>query len=222
MILELGYDVVLVATYSPLLPLLILSARFRSHPPVYRWLAANLFLSLCCDIAAQILHEFHINPNVANNFYVVVVILFQSFFFYHANNQPSLKRPLVYLNVFYFIFAALNLAFVQKWGINSYSDIFGGLFVLAFCILFFYKLLKDLPTQQLHKLPLFWIISALFFSYAGKLVIYTFSHYLVHYVGDDLGIIWLFHNFLTIIGNVVIAYGAWLNHKQLRSTSLSL
>jgi hypothetical protein len=222
MIKELGHQMMLMAVYSPAVPLLILLIRIDRQPIVFRWLAVVLSLSLVSDIGGLILFQLNLNPNLAFNMNGLFSLLVASLFLNSAIGRRRLPTFLILINVGYFALALSNILFLQKSGLNTYSDIFHALFILGFCITFFYKLLQDLPTQNLHKLPLFWIISAFFFSYAGKTVIYTFSHYLVNYLDDDLGIPWTFHHFLTIIGNLVIAYGAWLNHKQLRSTSLSL
>jgi hypothetical protein len=120
------------------------------------------------------------------------------------------------------VFGIVNFLFIQTKYVNSYSNSLHTLIILILSIVYFYKLLRDLPAQQLQRLPMFWIISGFFFSNAGKLVIYTVTHYLIHFVQDNMIIVWSFHNFLTIIANLLIGYGAWLNHKQLRSTSLSL
>ena len=173
-----------------------------------------------CDLSGQLLYVLEMNPNAAGNIYGLFSTLLLSIFFYYVLEKPSLKWALVVINVAYFLFAFTNTIFIQKAEINTYSQVFQSLYVLILSILFFYKLIVELPTQQLQRLPLFWIISAFFLSYAGKLVIYTTTYYLIHFEGDDLTIIWSFHNLLTIIGNFLIGYGAWLNHKQLKSTSL--
>ena len=222
MIGNLSYHILLASVYSPAVPLLILMIRIDRQPTAFRWLAVYFLLSLLSDVGSLLFMKFGLNPNIPGSVNGLFCISVLSVFFYQIMNQPSLKRMLTFVNIIYFAFALLNILFLQKSGVNSYSDIFHALFVLSLSILFFYKLLQDLPTQQLHKLPLFWIISAFFFSFAGKMVIYTFSHYLVNYVGDDLNIVWTFHNFLTVIGNLVIAYGAWLNWVQIKSSSVSL
>jgi hypothetical protein len=219
---QITYYLLQAATYSAMLPLLILSLKINRQPPELWWLAAFLAFSFMCEMAGMISVMIGSNPNIVGNIYWLLSISLISTFFFHALRRQSLKGPLIFFNVAYAVFALSNILFVQKADLNTYSQIINALFILCFCIMFFYKLLSELPTQQLHRLPMFWIISAFFFSYAGKLVIYTVSHYMIHFERDDLIIIWSFHNFLTIVGNLIIAYGAWLNHKQLRSAYLSL
>jgi hypothetical protein len=205
-----------------LVPLALLLLGFNRQPKVYLWLVISLLFSLMCDIAGRILILFSTSPNFSNTVYWLFSIIPITTFFYYAIKWRSLQAYLIVINIAYLLFGVVNYLYIQAESVNSYSNILHSLIILVLCIVYFYKLLKDLPAQQLQRLPMFWIVSAFFFSHAGKLVIYTVTHYLIHFVRDNLIIVWSFHNFLSIIANLLIAYGAWLNHKQLRSTSLSL
>lgn len=219
--MQLSYVLMVFATLTTSIPIIIFLLKIDRQPLMFKWLTILLCFSFVCDLIGQMLLYLKMNPNAAGNVYGLFGTLLLSIFFYYVLEKPSLKWALVVINVAYFLFAFTNTIFIQKAEINTYSQVFQSLYVLILCILFFYKLIVELPTQQLQRLPLFWIISAFFLSYAGKLVIYTTTYYLIHFEGDDLTIIWSFHNLLTIIGNFLIGYGAWLNHKQLKSTSLS-
>jgi hypothetical protein len=207
---------------TALMPFIIISIDLNRQPQAFVWLAFSLLFSVLCDVAARILIVLGISPNFSNAIYWQFILILVSLFFYHAINWRGVQFSLKVINFLYLLFAGVNFLFIQTSGVISYTNIFYSLIVLLLSILYFYKLLRELPAQHLQKLPLFWIVSALFFSNAGKLAIYAVTHYLIHFVKDNLIIVWSFHNFLTIIENVIIAYGAWLNHKQLRSTSLSL
>jgi hypothetical protein len=208
--------------FTALLPFIIISINLNRQPQVFLWLAYSMVFSVVCDVAGRILIELGISPNFSNTIYWLFGIVPVSLFFYYAINWKGLQFSLKAINFIYLAFALINFLFIQTEGVNSYTNILYSLIILVLSILFYYKLLRELPAQDLQKLPLFWVVSAFFFSNAGKLAIYTVTHYLIHFVKDNLIIVWSFHNFLTIIGNLLIAYGAWLNHKQLRSTSLSL
>jgi hypothetical protein len=105
---------------------------------------------------------------------------------------------------------------------NSYTYTIHTIVVLMLSVVYFFKLLKELPAEQLQKFPMFWIVSGIFFSHAGKLVIYAVTHFLIHVVKDNMIVMFSFHNFLTIIGNVIVAYGVWLNFKETRHAHASL
>ncbi|MBT1697281.1 hypothetical protein KK083_10365 [Fulvivirgaceae bacterium PWU4] len=124
-----------------------------------------------------------------------------------------MKRTFIFINILYFIFSLVNLLFLQKSSLHSYSQTLQSIIILFLCIIFYFKLLKELPTQQIQKLPLFWIVSGFFFSYAGKLVIYAITHYMIA-IGDDFILISIFHVSLTLIAYLIMAVGVWLNDKQ--------
>jgi hypothetical protein len=218
---QITYLVVMVAWLSGLVPLFIILMRIRDLPVEYKWLAVYFALSFLCDAAGRILYANDINPNYAANVYVFLNLIPFTFFYSYATRRRLMSPSLVVINIFFIVFCSMNLLFIQKFGINSYTFILNSLIILVLSILFFYRLLKDLPTEHVMALPLFWIMSAFFFSQSGKLVIFSVTNYMVEYLKDNLAIVWTFHNFLTIIANVLISYGLWLKHKQLRSTSLS-
>lgn len=203
-------------------PLVLIAFNLNRQPKAFIWLAIACAFSIACDVGGLLLIFAGYNPNYAASAYWLLGTMPLSFFFYYAINWEGLKASLSVINVLYFLFGLLNFLYIQTIAVNSYSNILHTLIVILLCIIYYYKLIKELPSVQLQRFPLFWVVSAFFFSYAGKLAIYTVTHYLIHFVKDNMVLVWSFHNFLTIIANLLIGYGAWLNHKQLRSTSLSL
>lgn len=205
------------------IPVGILWSNFNRQPVVWKWLAILLGFSLFIDCANLLVIFFELfHPNILPGIYYSLGTILYGIFFYTLVEWKTLKVPLILVNLVAAGFGLGNLFFIQRTSMNSYTYTVHAIVVLVLSVVYFFKLLKELPTQQLQRFPMFWIISGIFFSHAGKLAIYAVTHYLIHFLQDNLIIVWSFHNFLTIIGNVLIAYGVWLNHKQLRSTSLSL
>jgi hypothetical protein len=203
-----------------LFSVVLLIAGFNRQPLVYKWLAIALGFALAVDIAARVFWYVHISPNYSNHLFQLFVTALISVFFYHAVEWRSLKTFFITINILYFIFSLINLLYLQKSTINSYSQVLRAMIILLLCIIFFFKLLKELPTQQIHKLPLFWIVSSYFFSYSGKLVIYAITHYMIS-MGNNLMMTSIFHGFLTLIANLLVAVGVWLNYKQRAPTPLN-
>jgi hypothetical protein len=218
--LNFPFLLLIVSVSSHAVPAVILAFTFSRQPLAYKWLTASLFFSFFCDVAGVILMASKMNPNVSGNLNTIFGLTFISLFFYYLLSKRSLKGPLIFFNGIYIMLAFINTVMIQKDAINSYTLVFATLLILSLCILFFYKLLQDLPAQQLQRHSAFWIVSAFFFTYSGKLVIFAVVHYLIHYERDTTLLPWIFHNFLTIIANILLAYGAWVNHRQLKSTSL--
>lgn len=197
------------------IPLFLVLLKFKRQPNEFKWLAAFLSIYMLAEIVGRILYMIGINPNISGGIYWILSCSLISAFFYYSIEWKSLKFFLLIINVFYFLFSLSNFLFIQKLSHNSYSQTLESFIILTFSILFLYKLIKELPTQQISKLPLFWVISGFFFSYAGKLVIYGVSHYLIHTLEDNLIVIWAFHNFLTIVGNILITVGVLLQYRRL-------
>ena len=205
-------------TAASILPAVVLLWwHFKRQPSTLRWLAVLLLFSFVCDVAAFVLYHLRLNQNSAGAFYW----LFSTFIitgFFSRLVPLSFRRSFGMLNVIYVLFALTNIFLIQGERIQSYTQSIQAVIIITLCVGYFYVLMKELPTQQIHRLPTFWITSAFFFSYAGKLVIYAVVNYLTQYLKDNLVIIMNLHNLLTIIANIVFAYAAWLNHKQLKST----
>jgi hypothetical protein len=201
-------------------PLWLLFSGFNRQPLVYKWLAIALGFAFAIDVIARVLwymhvkwHIVHVNPNSTGHLYQLFGTALISVFFYHAIQWPHLKRYFFAVNILYFIFGLVNLLFLQKSSLHSYSQTLQSIIILFLCIIFYFKLLRELPTQQIQKLPLFWIVSGFFFSYSGKLVIYAITHYMIA-MGNDFILISIFHVSLTLIAYLTMAVGVWLNYKQ--------
>ncbi len=196
--------------------LYFLFAKFDKQPPAYRWLTYTLLFSFSCDMLSVALHLAHANSNIGGTLYSIGFVSFFSVFFYYVIGGKRVLRYLIGINIAYFIFVIYNAIYIQKLTINSYSSINGAGLILTFCVLYYFKLLRELPAQQVYHLPLFWVISAMFFAKSGKLVLYTVIQYLTAHYNDNLIKLWMAHNSLTIVENGFIAYGAWLQYRSLR------
>jgi hypothetical protein len=196
-------------------PLVLLISGFNRQPLVYKWLAIALAFAFVIDVIGRVSWFLDLAPNhnYSSHAYQLFATALISVFFYYAIEWRSLKRSFIIVNILYFAFSMINLLYLQKTGINSYSQVFRSIIILLLCIIFFFKLLKELPTQQIHKLPLFWIVSSYFFSYSGKLVVYAITHYMIS-LGDNFMVPSIFQFFLTLVANLIAAVGVWLYHKS--------
>lgn len=201
-----------------LLPVVLLLISFNRQPIEYKWLAIILLLSLCCDLTSEILFHLKMNVNLGGILYGILSPFFFSIFFYCTLKWKPLIKPLIIANIMMLTFSLMNMLYIEKTRGSSFSAIPKSLVILALSIAYYYKLLKELPTKKIQDLPLFWVISAFFLTTAGKLVIYAFREYLINIFNDDLIFLWSLHNFLSVLGNLLIGFGVWLQykHKQIR------
>ena len=67
--------------------------------------------------------------------------------------------------------------------------------------------MKDLPTVEVFRLPIFWVNVAVLVYFSGNLFVFMLSDYLVTVLKDNLIVYWSFHNFLSIVKNILLAIG---------------
>lgn len=123
--------------------------------------------------------------------------------------------------LFFTTCAVINLLFGQQNDINTYSMVLRSIILIGYCILYFYRLLVDLPVQHLQRVPMFWFNSAILIFNAGTLFLFLFTSYLVEVLNNDLLIYWTFHNILNIVQHLVIMVGLWQDLRNIKSRSSS-
>jgi hypothetical protein len=213
--------IVAIANLSTLLPVVILGLNLNHQPYNLRWLMILLSFSLLETLISLVLYTNGINPNYALSVFEFFSLSIYSCFFYYTLKWRRLKNALLAVNIICCLFAIVNFLFIQEKFVNGYNRTLQSLIIILFSLIFFYKLLKELPSQQLQKLPVFWIVSGIFFSHAGQLSISATTNYLIQVANDNMIVGWMIHYSLTIIANILIAYGVWVNYKQLKNSSVS-
>lgn len=188
------------------IPSVVLAFNFRRLQPAYKWLAFILWFSILCDIVAEIFYRTGIHVNFASSTYAILNPLFISGFFYYAIGWQKLLRWILAINVAYLLFAIPNFTFFQKIDINSYSYILEKLIIMGFSVIYYYKLLKELPQEKVHKIAMFKIVSIIFIINSAKLVLYSFVTYLTSSFKDNLLVLFTIHNAMSIIQSGVIAF----------------
>jgi hypothetical protein len=197
-----------------LIPIAFLLIRFNRQPIEYKWLAIVLLFSFSCDFVNEVQYQlFRFPVNIIGNAYIVISPILLSCFFYHALKWRSLKAPLVIFNVCYALFSILNFFLIQKFDINTYSAIAEKLLTMLLCILYYYKVIKELPAEKIYYFGLFWIVSSMFIVNSAKLVLYTFAHYLVVFK-DNLMVLWSIHNIMSIVYSLSIATGILVYYRN--------
>jgi hypothetical protein len=217
------YDLVFYCVWiSILIPIILLAKQFNHQPSKMRWLMVTLILSFIGDLLAELSAQFKILfVNFGGNFYGIMAPIFFAFFFASCLGWEKTGKSIIYTGVVLMLFALYNCFFLQGKNINSYSATLLSLFILALSIVYFYKLLKELPASRIQDIPLFWIISAFFFTHAGKLVFNIVTSYMTTILKDNLLVLWTFHNILTMIGIVAVTKGVWLQVRASNNNVVS-
>ncbi len=130
------------------------------------------------------------------------------------------KTLLTSVALLFFIFSIANLLLIQKNDINTFTISTSAFLLILYCILYYYRLLIELPAQHLHRLPMFWFSTAILIYNSGILFLTLFASYLVNVLHDDLLIYWTFHNILNIIQTLLVLIGLWQDLRNIKSPSL--
>lgn len=180
----------------------------------------GLFCMACAiaDLSSALLLTLKINPNYAASVFYIFALPLISIIYYMAIGRIH-KETLLCFSLICSVFGSINLFFVQKETINSYTLILLSIIIILYCLYYFYWLIKELPTMHLHRLPMFWINSAFMVYFSGNLFLFVFTSYLVQVLNSNLLVYWSLHNFLGIIEFSLIIFALWMDLQNIKSHS---
>lgn len=194
--------------------------RFRSRDLYIRVLGFFFVVFFAQDRMGGILYSLKINPNIAASVGNIISFPLVAWIYFLETGRQYKERYIAVVSA-YVIFGIANLLYIQGDAINSYTFVFRSVCTIVFALYYFYWLLRELPTSQLQKLPMFWINSAYMVFASGTLFLYVFTSYLVNVMENDLLIYWSFHNILGIIEILMIIVALWMDLRNIKSHSLS-
>lgn len=195
--------------------------RFKSRSTVIRLMGFIFLASSVANCVAYGLVEtnvFRKYINMPNVIYMVFsFILFARVYFLLLKKNSWL---FVAVTIAFISFALVNVLFVQKLTLNSYTSIAYSATIIIYALLYFYFLMRELPTQYVHKLPMFWFNSGLLFFHAGVFFLFSFTPYLVYVLKNDMIVYYSFHNLLSIIQHLLMIVGAYYDLASLNWRTL--
>lgn len=153
--------------------------------------------------------------NIPSSIYTILSFAVSAALYYIC--LPKHRVLVAIVSVLFLAFAILNFVSIQQLENNSYTKTGEAIILIGFSLLYFYRLLIDLPVQHLQRMPMFWYNAAFLLYSAATLFIFVFTSYLVEVLHSDLLIYWTFHNILNIIQHFVVMLGLW---QELRNFKL--
>lgn len=184
-----------------LLPVVIYFAKPGDREPVLRLLMIWLFVRFIMDavsITAMISGAETVAHVVGNCFSVVEIVMIIRM--YQMKLSPSLKNPLYILMVSLLAIEIYQITVTP--GIFTFPILSRMVFsaaVALLAILYFFKLLKDLPAIHVYKVPMLWINCGLFVFFAGTFILFITKDYMVSMLANDHSLYWGYHNFLMVL-----------------------
>jgi hypothetical protein len=199
--------------------------RFKSRDRIVRLIGMVFLTSFLANMASLFFANFGLRYfiNAPHVIYLVVSFYLLTRMYHLAFKAINMKWVVLITCVF-LSFTLLNIFVIQTTLLNSYANILYSSILIIYCLLYFYVLIRDLPSLYVHHLPMFWFNSALLIFHAGAFFLFSFTSYLVHVLKDDLLIYWSFHNILSVIEHFIVMIGLYydlklLNAKRLRQLS---
>lgn len=143
------------------------------------------------------------------NFSIVCLI-------YHLALNKVYAKLISIMFIAFISFAVYNFALGQKaTSLNTYTYSLGSILILILAILYFYRLMVELPALHVHHLPMFWFNAAFLFYRAGSIILFACTAYLVNVMKDDMITFWFFHNSLNVLAHCLVLIGLKYEIKSL-------
>jgi len=95
------------------------------------------------------------------------------------------------------------------------------LILILFSIITFFKLISDLPNENLLSLPTFWINAGILFYFSCTFMLALTMDYIAQMLKDDFQIFWTFKNFLRAGFCIIVCVGIWKARQSSGNPSTS-
>jgi hypothetical protein len=146
--------------------------------------------------------------NVTGNMFTFIEVAFLLAIFVLAFNSKKTTRTLVVVTLLFWIFGVLNIFFLQPLStINSNTLAIGNALLIGTSIVYFFFLLRNLPTQSLTHYPMFWIATSILIYSSGSFVTYLVTEYLVTLMRHEFLYVWSFKNALRVLFFLLMGWG---------------
>jgi hypothetical protein len=189
--------------------------RFRSRDEIIKLIGLVFLVSCLANVGAYMLvktQTFRAYINIPYPIYSIISLCLYSRLYFVLLHK---KKAGVFILVAaaFVVFALINIFFIQTTAKNSYTLFLHSFILIVYCLLYFYTLMKDLPSLHLHHLPMFWFNTGLLIFHAGTLFLFSFTAYLVNVLKNNLIVYSSFHNALSIIEHLIFLVGLYYDLK---------
>jgi hypothetical protein len=173
-----------------------------------------LCLFTCLSFLLDLATVFPRYANIFSNAFRLIEFFLLLYIYYLAFKPEARKATFTIIAIVYLTFFLAELFTFQKGQLNSYSATLSSVVFIVFSVRYFYVLMRDLPTAQIQRLPMFWVNTAVLTYFAGSLFLFAMRSYLINVLKDDQTIYWSFHNFLNIGKNLLFAVALWQDLRK--------
>src|SRR5688572_27446147 len=146
--------------------------------------------------------------NIPGSIYDLCLVVILGVLYNHIT-QNRYRKFFLALTILYLVFATANLLLFQKTENSSYNKLLSSFIIISYAVFYFYRLMVELPTTHIQRLPMFWFNSAFLVYHAGTIFLFAFTTYLTDVLKSNLLIYWNFHNGLSIFEHFLILVGLY-------------
>lgn len=212
-------DIVMFIAFSSLLsPLLTLGLSLRVKNISYdvRLIQLLMAASFLIDVASLVAGRAGINTYPLGNAFFLIQSVIVTLIFGDALKIRKLSYWMV--GAFVVVFS-INYFFIQgPYVLNSYSYSLSSIIFILLSLLYFRHLLIKLPVVFVERIPMIWITLSVLIYFSGNLFLFILNNYLTSGVDGNQRVMWIIHNILNIVKNLLFLMAIW---QSLRKTNLS-
>lgn len=208
---RLFWIIAYISTASALVPFLFGVKKFNNRIQGLKVVSLFCLLCFCFDVASLLSKRY---VNEVNNLYRIFEFITLLYVYYTIWKNG--KNRIVYISfaLAYSLFFIAELSFNSQKQLNSYSITLTSLVFIYFSVRYFYLLMRDLPTDQIQRLPMFWVNTGVLTYFAGGLFLFAMRNYVITVFNDNQTTYWSFHNFLNIVKNLLFAVALWQDLRK--------
>ncbi len=211
-----------ISVYSILIPLAVfIFARSRKKLPDTVWLLGALLLAsgLSDMLCLALYTQFGVNPNTIVSIYLWIQFMLLSGIYYRSFTLPSYKKVISVIGILFTIFAVVNMFFIQGVdGFNTNSFTISSIIFIIYSVIYFYRLIRELPEPYIERMHMFWVNTAVFIYFGINLFLFMTVDRLIIKADNQFLLSWGLHNSSNALKNIIFTvavYVASLDKKVL-------
>jgi hypothetical protein len=174
----------------------------------------SLFILFIVSLFTEILNKIHMDMGLNNSYlfhfftileFILVSVFYSRFFKQYFN--PFIINILI---LFFLVIAYLDYQVNGLNSIDNFSISIESIILTFYSLYLFYYILKNLLFEDLLSEPVFWINTGILVYFAGNLLIFVFSNYLIQNAPKTHLLLWtVIHSFINIFYNILLSVGFW-------------
>ncbi len=195
---------VYLSNFSIFLPILAGIFLYKQNSKLQIRLLFYLILIGVLDFFLHYLSLKKINNLPLFHIFTLFEYLFIAYLFFTSLSNHLYKNIIIIGTIVYFTFNALMLALYSDiFDFNHESRVFESFLLIAYALLYFNHLSKELSTSPDNFLqqPMFWISLGVLLYFSGNFFLFSFYRY----IAKVFPMIWTLHSILNILNNIFIA-----------------